>query len=88
MKLGVVIAVLALLYVFYPSYQLWSRPVGGQEWRAGATYWALSRCRAGGRALDGAEWRCRQNNPWHQLFRTGTRYDPQIHESQRALEAD
>lgn len=88
MKLGVVIVVLGLLYIFYPSYELLTRPLDDQKWRVGDTYWSLSRCRAGGRALGGTEWRCRQSNPWHQLFRTGTRYDPDIHESQRALEVD
>jgi hypothetical protein len=88
MKLGVVIAILGLLYLFYPSYELLTRSLDDQKWRAGDTYWSLSRCRAGGRALGDAEWRCRQNNPWHQLFRTGTRYDPDIHDSQRALELD
>lgn len=87
MKLGVVIGLLAVLYVFWPTYELTERPSGDEPWRSGATHWSLARCRAAGAALDEGQWRCRQNNPWHFLFRTGTRYDPAIDESQRALES-
>ena len=88
MKFGMVIGLLALGYVFYPSYELLSRAASGQPWGGGATYWSLSRCREAAVSLDGMQWRCRQNNPWHLLFRTATRYDPAIYESQRALEVD
>jgi hypothetical protein len=87
MKLGVAIALLAVLYSFYPTYELAVRSAGDQPWQSGATHWSLARCREAGAALDEGEWRCRQNNPWHLLFRTGTRYDPAINESQRALES-
>jgi hypothetical protein len=85
-KLGLVIAALVLLYVFYPTYELVTRS-GSPAWAADdRTYWSLADCRAAGRALAEAEWRCRANNPWHLLFRTGTRYDPDINASQRELE--
>lgn len=86
MKLGLVLAAVALLYVFYPTYELVTRS-GSALWTAGsATYWSLADCRSAGRALAEGEWRCRRNNPWHLLFRTGTRYDPDINDSQRDLE--
>lgn len=86
MKLALVIATLVLLYIFYPTYELATRS-GSAPWAAGGeTYWSLADCRAAGRALAEGEWRCRRNNPWHLLFRTGTRYDPDINTSQRALD--
>ncbi|MGB5098843.1 MAG: hypothetical protein WBN82_13145 [Porticoccaceae bacterium] len=38
--------------------------------------------------MRNAQWRCRQNNPWYLLFRTSTRYDPKIRDSQDALSGD
>lgn len=87
MKVGLVIAVLILAYVFYPTYQLLSRTEGDAAWTArNGTHWSLAGCRRAGQAPGEGEWRCRQNNPWHQLFRTGTRYDPDIKASQRDLD--
>ena len=89
MKVGLIIAALALVYVFYPTYELRSRAGSEAAWIAGdQTHWSLADCRRAGRALADSEWRCHQNNPWHQLFRTGTRYDPDIQDSQRALGGD
>lgn len=87
MKVGLVIGALALMYVFYPTYESLSRTGPGAAWVAGdRTYWSLADCRNAGRSLAEGESRCRRNNPWHLLFRTGTRYDPDINASQRALE--
>jgi hypothetical protein len=94
MKVGVVIFVLAMLYVFYPSYELQVRPSAGDNWAGsgntagGGTIWSHDQCRKQGRALRDIQWRCRQNNPWHLLFQTSTRYDPEIRDSQDALSGD
>lgn len=87
MKVGLVIGTLVLLYVFYPTHEALSRTGPDAAWIAGdRTYWSLADCRNAGRALAQGEWRCRKNNPWHLLFRTGTRYDPDINASQRELD--
>jgi len=84
MKVGLVIAALALAYVFYPTYELLIRAGAAAAWAPGGeTHWSLADCRRAGQALDEGEWRCRQNNPWVLLFRTGMRYDPDIQDSQR-----
>jgi len=87
MKIGLILAVLALAYVFYPTHELLTRPGPDAAWASGGrTHWSLTDCRKAGAAHDGGEWRCRQNNPWYLLFRTGTRYDPDIKDSQQELD--
>lgn len=87
MKVGLVIAALVLAYVFYPTYEMLARSGPGVAWASSdETHWSLAHCRRAGQALAEGEWRCRQNNPWHRLFRTGTRYDPDIKDSQQALD--
>ena len=89
MKIGAAIFVLAMLYLFYPSYELQIRASAGDHWTTyGGTIWSHDQCRQQGRAVREAQWRCLQNNPWHLLFRTSTRYDPEIRDSQDALSGD
>jgi len=89
MKIGAVIFVLAMLYLFYPSYELQVRSSTDDNWNvSGGTIWSRDQCRRQGRALRGGQWRCQQNNPWHHLFQTSTRYDPDIRDSQDALLGD
>ena len=89
MRIGAAIFVLAMLYLFYPSYELQTRTAAGDNWTTyGGTIWSHDQCRQQGRAVREAQWRCLQNNPWHLLFRTSTRYDPEIRDSQDALSGD
>lgn len=89
MKIGAAVFVLAVLYLFYPSYELQIRSTTGDNWTtAGNTTWSRDQCRKQGRAVRDAQWRCRQNNPWHLLFQTSTRYDPEIRDSQDVLSGD
>ena len=89
MKIGAAIFVLAMLYLFYPSYELQTRASAGDDWTTyGGTIWSHDQCHEQGRAVREAQWRCRQNNPWYLLFRTSTRYDPEIRDSQDALSGD
>ncbi|MBK6960580.1 MAG: hypothetical protein IPN63_02430 [Gammaproteobacteria bacterium] len=94
MKIGAAIFVLAMLYLFYPSYELQIRATTGDNWTTagnptwGNTIWSRDQCRKQGRALRDMQWRCRQNNPWHLLFQTSTRYDPEIRDGQEVLSGD
>ena len=89
MKVGVVVLVLVLLYVFYPRYELQVRSADGDAWAvSGQTIWSSRECHRQGQALHDTRWRCRQNDPWHLLFQTGTRYDPRIRGNQDALSED
>lgn len=94
MKIGAAIFVLAMLYLFYPSYELQIRATTGDNWTTSGnttwsdTIWSRDQCRKQGRAVRDAQWRCRQNNPWHLLFQTSTRYDPEIRDSQDVLSGD
>ena len=89
MKVGVVVLLLVLLYVFYPRYELQVRAPESGGWTAQvASIWSSRECHRQGQALHDTRWRCRQNDPWHLLFQTGTRYDPRISGSQDALSDD
>jgi len=94
MKIGAAIFVLAMLYLFYPRYELQIRASAGDNWTTsgnptwGDTIWSRDQCLKQGHAVRDAQWRCWQNNPWHLLFQTSTRYDPEIRDSQDALSGD
>ncbi|MGB5098844.1 MAG: hypothetical protein WBN82_13150 [Porticoccaceae bacterium] len=45
MKIGVAIFVLAMLYLFYPSYELQIRASAGDNWTTyGGTIWSHDQC--------------------------------------------
>lgn len=94
MKIGAAILVLVMLYLFYPTYELQIRASTGDRWTTsgnptwGGTIWSRDQCRKQGHAVRDVQWRCAQNNPWHLLFQTSTRYDPRIRDSQDALSGD
>lgn len=94
MKIGAAIFVLVMLYIFYPTYELQTRELQarastGDRWTTyGGTIWSRDQCRKQGHAVRDAQWRCAQNNPWHLLFQTSTRYDPGIRDSQDVLSGD
>jgi len=88
-KVGAVVLALALLYMFWPRYELQAQALDSEDWATKASaIWSYQECRRQGHALHGVQWRCRQNDPWHLLFQTGTRYDPRIRGSQDALSGD
>lgn len=86
MSIGLVIAVLVLAYVLYPRYELLIRASPDEASVSLGHHWSPADCRNAGAALDGGEWRCRQNNSWYLLFRTGTRCDPDIKDRQLELD--
>lgn len=89
MKVGAAVLALILLYIFWPRYDLQTRARDDDTWATQtSSIWSHQTCLRQGHALRDTQWRCRQDDPWHLLFQTGTRYDPRIRGSQDSMSDD
>lgn len=87
--------VVLLVYLFYPTYDLYIKenPFAEQYVLVKKGFYSKSRCSdhvegLAESALDIPEHRCRKTSKWGQMYGSYTRYDPAIREAQKDHQTD
>lgn len=95
MKFLLLAFVLLIVYLFYPTYDLYVKenPFAEHYVLEKQGFYSQSRCREHVRglatsALDVPEHRCRKTSKWGRMYSSYTRYDPSIREAQQRQQGD